>query len=118
MYPVILRVVEVEPGGGEIIREHRLIGVKVRGTLILKAHCPYEQFFKIRVSHTHVDQDNLFVGSEETLNRVMIVLSTDGLKDNKLKRFSFNSKSRAEIRLRKQIDIIHQTYSNAILYTV
>ena len=117
MYPVILRVVEVEPEGGEILREHRLIGVKVGRTLILKAHCSYEQFFEVRVSHTHVDQDNLFIGSENTLNRVMTVLSDDGLEDKKLKRFSFDSKSKTAIRLKKQIDLIYQIYSNAILYT-
>lgn len=117
MNPVILRVVVVEHEGGEILREYRLAGVKMGRYLFLKALCPYEQFFKVKVAHTHMDEDNLFIGSENTLNRVITVLSDDGMQNKKMKKITLNGTDRREAKIKKQIDAVHQFYSTVIPYT-
>lgn len=118
MNPVILRVVVVEHGGGEILREYRLAGVKMGRYLFLKALCPYEQFFKVKFANTHMDEDDLFIGSEDTLNRVITVSSDDGLKDKKMKKITLNGTDKRGAKIKSQIDTVYQFYSTVIPYTV
>lgn len=118
MYPVILRVVVVEPGGGEILQNCLLVGVMVEKNLFVRNLSSSEEFFKVKIYNTHVDESKLYLGSEHTTNRVMTVLASDGFNDSRIKHISMKSKDSQIQEIRKQIDALHQFYNIVIPYTV